>query len=110
FFFFFSSRRRHTRWPRDWSSDVCSSDLHRAHKLGIAALGSVLFCRREQMRTIGRFAQLPRAERACELLQVLGDAGSAEPPRDRQIGRASCRERGENAVVVGELEKEKEVR
>src|SRR6266508_1561122 len=26
--FFFSSRRRHTRWPRDWSSDVCSSDLH----------------------------------------------------------------------------------
>src|SRR5439155_10786414 len=27
YFFFFSSRRRHTRWPRDWSSDVCSSDL-----------------------------------------------------------------------------------
>src|SRR5690625_257792 len=27
FLFFFSSRRRHTRWPRDWSSDVCSSDL-----------------------------------------------------------------------------------
>src|SRR5437868_12837990 len=27
FFFFFSSRRRHTRSKRDWSSDVCSSDL-----------------------------------------------------------------------------------
>src|SRR5713226_118359 len=27
FFFFFSSRRRHTRWTGDWSSDVCSSDL-----------------------------------------------------------------------------------
>src|SRR5690625_5766499 len=26
--FFFSSRRRHTSWPRDWSSDVCSSDLY----------------------------------------------------------------------------------
>src|SRR5690606_40014881 len=26
--FFFSSRRRHTRFSRDWSSDVCSSDLH----------------------------------------------------------------------------------
>src|SRR5699024_12007112 len=26
-FFFFSSRRRHTRSKRDWSSDVCSSDL-----------------------------------------------------------------------------------
>src|SRR2546422_4948667 len=29
FFFFFSSRRRHTRCSRDWSSDVCSSDLLR---------------------------------------------------------------------------------
>src|SRR5207247_4878415 len=29
FFFFFSSRRRHTRSTRDWSSDVCSSDLTR---------------------------------------------------------------------------------
>src|SRR5689334_23590707 len=27
FTFFFSSRRRHTRWNCDWSSDVCSSDL-----------------------------------------------------------------------------------
>src|SRR5438876_5090817 len=27
YFFFFSSRRRHTRWTGDWSSDVCSSDL-----------------------------------------------------------------------------------
>src|SRR5690348_4674886 len=27
FVFFFSSRRRHTRWTGDWSSDVCSSDL-----------------------------------------------------------------------------------
>src|SRR5690606_40948104 len=26
--FFFSSRRRHTRFSRDWSSDVCSSDLN----------------------------------------------------------------------------------
>src|SRR5437870_13117916 len=31
--FFFSSRRRHTRWPRDWSSDVCSSDLN-SYELG----------------------------------------------------------------------------
>src|SRR6266487_5217722 len=29
-FFFFSSRRRHTRWTGDWSSDVCSSDLKRS--------------------------------------------------------------------------------
>src|SRR3712207_8409481 len=31
YFFFFSSRRRHTRYWRDWSSDVCSSDLKEAH-------------------------------------------------------------------------------
>src|SRR5690606_40708652 len=30
--FFFSSRRRHTRFSRDWSSDVCSSDLLRAFR------------------------------------------------------------------------------
>src|SRR2546430_4516839 len=30
-FFFFSSRRRHTRFDCDWSSDVCSSDLLRTH-------------------------------------------------------------------------------
>src|SRR5256884_6343320 len=45
YFFFFSSRRRHTRCSRDWSSDVCSSDLAvpLLELLGIAALvGSVL--------------------------------------------------------------------
>src|SRR5690606_40973163 len=34
--FFFSSRRRHTRFSRDWSSDVCSSDLRAS---AAAALG-----------------------------------------------------------------------
>src|SRR3712207_7297374 len=34
--FFFSSRRRHTRYWRDWSSDVCSSDLgHRGADVGV---------------------------------------------------------------------------
>src|SRR5690606_39832266 len=36
YFFFFSSRRRHTRFSRDWSSDVCSSDLERHHQPGAA--------------------------------------------------------------------------
>src|SRR5258707_5142390 len=36
--FFFSSRRRHTRYWRDWSSDVCSSDLvPTPHRLGAEA-------------------------------------------------------------------------
>src|SRR5207253_1615140 len=38
-FFFFSSRRRHTRWPRDWSSDVCSSDLTAARSSNILSAG-----------------------------------------------------------------------
>src|SRR5690606_40507744 len=38
-FFFFSSRRRHTRFSRDWSSDVCSSDLqHGLAEVGLAAI------------------------------------------------------------------------
>src|SRR5437660_9280714 len=38
--FFFSSRRRHTRWPRDWSSDVCSSDLNDAPAAAVVATGT----------------------------------------------------------------------
>src|SRR5690606_39825579 len=37
--FFFSSRRRHTRFSRDWSSDVCSSDL----AIGLGALLALFF-------------------------------------------------------------------
>src|SRR5947209_11565476 len=38
YFFFFSSRRRHTRYWRDWSSDVCSSDLKRVRLIDTAGL------------------------------------------------------------------------
>src|SRR5699024_11966162 len=38
FIFFFSSRRRHTRSKRDWSSDVCSSDLTGDHKITASAI------------------------------------------------------------------------
>src|SRR6267143_6194608 len=47
-FFFFSSRRRHTRWNCDWSSDVCSSDLD-AHTSAVA-----LVHRRLQARQANR--------------------------------------------------------
>src|SRR3989449_1071293 len=51
FFFFFSSRRRHTRCSRDWSSDVCSSDLFMPWRdfranlkpITLLAVGLVLF-------------------------------------------------------------------
>src|SRR5256884_617313 len=38
FFFFFSSRRRHTRCSRDWSSDVCSSDIDTACSSSLVAV------------------------------------------------------------------------
>src|SRR5690606_39854979 len=38
FLFFFSSRRRHTRFSRDWSSDVCSSDLEMAAEAGLVSI------------------------------------------------------------------------
>src|SRR5437870_8354668 len=54
FFFFFSSRRRHTRWPRDWSSDVCSSDLRTARPASRA---------RRARRRGRRSARRPRRDR-----------------------------------------------
>src|SRR5215813_15569488 len=46
FFFFFSSRRRHTRCGRDWSSDVCSSDLSAAALVAAQAGSRVLLIER----------------------------------------------------------------
>src|SRR2546422_6689177 len=40
-FFFFSSRRRHTRCSRDWSSDVCSSDLDRYQANGLPGANGI---------------------------------------------------------------------
>src|SRR6266498_5621551 len=59
FFFFFSSRRRHTRCGRDWSSDVCSSDL------GASRSGDGRVPRRlaELVRQPGRRARRMRAGR-----------------------------------------------
>src|SRR5437763_7573788 len=94
FLYCFSSRRRHTRYIDDWSSDVCSSDLHGAR--------------------IER-ARLPNAQASASQPQSVGTAGGraqyelrAEKNLDKsgvaplelkplvghqEIGRASCRER-----------------
>src|SRR3989338_4038214 len=46
-FFFFSSRRRHTRWNCDWSSDVCSSDLNaKVPRLLVVSDPILLLCTR----------------------------------------------------------------
>src|SRR5690625_7130727 len=80
----FSSRRRHTTWPRDWSSDVCSSDL----VLPGGAPSPVL---------LGPGGGARRGP-------VLRLAHAAGPPEDgptcSEIGRASCRERELHCVVL----------
>src|SRR2546430_15613016 len=47
--FFFSSRRRHTRFDCDWSSDVCSSDLNYSGVAGLSQL-SVIWVRTPGLR------------------------------------------------------------
>src|SRR5205809_3646849 len=82
--FFFSSRRRHTSCSRDWSSDVCSSDLEPVAALGYQAYVCLF---RPEEPTVENVAALH--ERRNRLMLELEEAGIAT----RQIGRASCRER-----------------
>src|SRR6266511_4610633 len=70
FFFFFSSRRRHTRFSRDWSSDVCSSDL---------LAGVERFVNREKRPNVQLAAETFVIADACSLVRdavVLNDPTS----------------------------------
>src|SRR5256886_5004227 len=69
FIFFFSSRRRHTRFDCDWSSDVCSSDLWQWSKTGSSELRSRnLHCRKGES-DLNMMASPPQSDccaKACE--------------------------------------------
>src|SRR5690606_39751108 len=87
FVFFFSSRRRHTRFSRDWSSDVCSSDLRRAEEARKAYEEELARLEREN-DAYERAVERSRREReAANRAQQEYFAAQR-----RQIGRASCRE------------------
>src|SRR5438105_13462614 len=86
--FFFSSRRRHTRSTRDWSSDVCSSDLLRPRDHPAC-------CRTTPSR--------PRAHPCRNALSDLPANLSDRHPSE--IGRASCRERVQISEVAVSLKK-----
>src|SRR5690348_9574232 len=58
-FFFFSSRRRHTRWTGDWSSDVCSSDLLVANR-GEISIRVMRAANELGMRTVAIYSQEDR--------------------------------------------------
>src|SRR6266853_2332045 len=61
-FFFFSSRRRHTRFDCDWSSDVCSSDLAFVATASTIGFPHVLPSRTMQTVEIGRASCRERVE------------------------------------------------
>src|SRR5690606_14351847 len=101
---FFSSRRRHTRFSRDWSADVCSSDLGgRITGLGMAGRCSAARDSHEPTDTAHhpgrRTGELPAEAGA-------GKADAAGGDR-REIGRASCRERGAAPGGGGAVEGER---
>src|SRR5690348_18226269 len=82
--FFFSSRRRHTRWTGDWSSDVCSSDL--AH----ADPGAV---RRRRRGIPARQIPRRRTGGAAGLLRLFLPADRLTPGRpdrseERRVGKS----------------------
>src|SRR5256885_4198842 len=103
-FFFFSSRRRHTRLQGDWSSDVCSSDLARraAVEEGAGAAGGEAEADPE-----GRHRRCgPDGDATCDALpaQARGAGGAAR----HQIGRAAGRGRGEISGGARSFKKKKE--
>src|SRR5438067_10065787 len=80
FFFFFSSRRRHTRSKRDWSSDVCSSDLLDKRFPAMSLFdwlrpsprksSAELLAEARELATQGRFAEALRTYRRSEERRV----------------------------------------
>src|SRR5206468_6783497 len=95
YLFFFSSRRRHTRSDRDWSSDVCSSDLDRCVDDLEAVIESSKISRFILFgATIGGITALAYAarhpERVTHLVIVGGFSARSE---ERRVGK-ECRSGG----------------
>src|SRR5690606_40727366 len=87
--FFFSSRRRHTRFSRDWSSDVCSSDL--GDETFLAQLDKevldfdILVATPQYMPKLGKYARLlgPRG------LMPNPKSGTVARSEERRVGKES---------------------
>src|SRR2546430_15314069 len=85
--FFFSSRRRHTRFDCDWSSNVCSSDLDVIDTGIQSGYGS-------PPAVVGFLPQMANSRKEIEI-------------DFQKIGRASCRERVQISVVAVSLKKKR---
>src|SRR5690606_39588612 len=98
--FFFSSRRRHTRFSRDWSSDVCSSDLLR-EVIKAAKILREEYQIHSNVYSVTSFNELARDGMVCEEYNRLHPlAEDVKEAWVSKIGRASCRERVESSVVA----------
>src|SRR5690606_39849671 len=95
-YFFFSSRRRHTRFSRDWSSDVCSSDLpfpffqNRALTLAVKMLhpeGKVMKGLIPIPAQLDRFIRLPTDPEDQRIIRFMRRS------EERRVGK-ECRARG----------------
>src|SRR5438067_13048312 len=100
--FFFSSRRRHTRSKRDWSSDVCSSDLPAcvsSCSQAIATEGKKLYTKRRREQWLKELTQAGRRYRAERMFEQL-DALQRFRRQARRDLFVECRKHAATAVLT----------
>src|SRR5690606_40641220 len=91
-FFFFSSRRRHTRFSRDWSSDVCSSDLEQAFELEHGAQACACFAGGCFAGRVATGQQALEFVARQQLLATLRGFLEQQRSEERRVGK-ECRSR-----------------
>src|SRR5260370_8601308 len=97
--FFFSSRRRHTRFKCDWSSDVCSSDLHFDERTRrILVIGTLLaLCQWDEFRLHVRAALTEGAFTPDDIKEIILQQAlyCGVPAANHALNRTSA--------IIGEL-------
>src|SRR5690606_39562202 len=93
FIFFFSSRRRHTRFSRDWSSDVCSSDLNELTKEGMS-LPELMLAYNRANRAVAVLCNHQRAvpktfDKQMENLDAKIKEKTKQRSEERRVGKKS---------------------
>src|SRR5206468_7805432 len=107
--FFFSSRRRHTRSDRDWSSDVCSSDLvvkavsPYTKELTLTHLADET----HEFKLESATGQILGYGIGVIYTPLYESTWTAAAAPDGKIGRASCRERVQISVRRGSVKKQR---
>src|SRR5258707_5820582 len=104
--FSFPSRRRHTRYWRDWSSDVCSSDLRPSPALLKPMFAALLAGNVELKPEWDALVPVDAGPQGLQLARRIAKR-LPEARRGRGIGRGAGRGRGEISVVAGSFKKKK---